>query len=663
MSYLIPIVEVLDAYNLLIGFVQPKILHVQMSHLLYVTVHIQIGMGFLGINFLTKEQERKNELIRLEDLASPAPTNDGDDEGVTSPNTSTNEDIPKKFSRGAATFIIFSAVPYMFQIIFYGGLNMYAYHCFKDDLYRTIRLNGLFENDGNRFVATASVDSASYRSPGEYARNMDTVVSTVYDMVNGKLFSVPKLILLPQIIAKQPMLVLKIFPFILMSDYIKSTIVATVTTEVERVNKKAKGLEAIRTRIEQFDLKNSDLIQRSGYGSIPFTKRRWVSLTEEIQDLTIRGAILNRSRMYFAGLQRHFIMIALVDCALAKLILIGKIMAKDIFVYQRAIEDAIDLLLMRSRAESQLASMATAIDVLDDLKATWAGSEQQNLINCSINDAQDSDGGQRGVLAIKDLAYTRGAAAVRTSDLVVKPGIYAVTGANGSGKSTLFSVIMSCDTNKKSINLDKSISIDRTASINMPSSDVVEISQNFYWPLFTIPVDWIYQIHTADVTDDMKRDQMITRVEEALQSLNFYQEMQSDHGSETLNAPTNSPINLLRSDLTEKKEDWFGDLSGGQKSKVELVRKVFLANECPKILLIDETFAPLDPDSKSLVMGKLKDFCSNSIVLVIYHADVQIDEKGEEAEEEACVPSSNFFDSNLHVEDGILSLRSVCIES
>lgn len=86
----------------------------------------------------------------------------------------------------------------------------------------------------------------TYRT--EYARNMDTVVSTVYDMVNGKLFSVPKLILLPQIIAKQPMLVLKIFPFILMSDYIKSTIVATVTTEVERVNKKAKSVSAARIK-------------------------------------------------------------------------------------------------------------------------------------------------------------------------------------------------------------------------------------------------------------------------------------------------------------------------------------------------------------------------------------------------------------------------------
>lgn len=91
--------------------------------------------------------------------------------------------------------------------------------------------------------------------------------------------------------------------------------------------------------------------------------------------------------------------------------------------------------------------------------------------------------------------------------------------------------------------------------------------------------------------------------------------------------------------------------------------KVFLRSECPKILLIDETFAPLDPDSKSLVMGKLKDFCSNSIVLVIYHADVKIDEKGKEVEGEVCVRSSNFFDGNLHVEDGMLSTRSVCTES
>lgn len=301
----------------------------------------------------------------------------------------------------------------------------------------------------------------------------------------------------------------------------------------------------------------------------------------------------------------------MVDCALAKLIAIGKIIASDIFVYQRAIEDAIDLLLMRSRAESQLASMATSIELLKDLKVTWMESEQRNVLECSVSNDFDN------ALKINDLAYSRGSAAVRKitftffangfgcklylvnlflresshvesmyfnflsvfqvqiDKLVMQPGIYAVTGANGSGKSTLFRLIMSCNTNKKSIDLASSISIDKIGSVLMPSSDVVEISQNFYWPLFTRPVDWIYQTHlNTDVMSDFKREQMITRVEEELRSLHFYQEDQTGNGSGTTNAPAAKTTSLLRSDLTEVKEDWFGDLSGGQKSKVELVRKV-----------------------------------------------------------------------------------------
>jgi ABC-type Mn2+/Zn2+ transport system ATPase subunit len=96
---------------------------------------------------------------------------------------------------------------------------------------------------------------------------------------------------------------------------------------------------------------------------------------------------------------------------------------------------------------------------------------------------------------------------------------------------------------------------------------------------------------------------------------------------------------------------------------------VFLHDKCPQLLLIDETFAPLDPESKSLVMGKLKRFCSNSVVLVIYHADVQVEELGDNMNgnsinnEDVCVPSSNFFDDNLHVDNGTFILRAVCMDS
>lgn len=511
---------------------------------------------------------------------------------------------------------------------------MYAFHCFRDDIHRTIRLNDLFDKDGSRFVATAS-SKASNLSPGAYATNAETVVTTVYDLINQSLFSVPKLMLLPMIIAKQPMLMLKITPLIMFSDYVKATIVAAINGEVERVGKQVKDIESKRTKVEQYDLKNSELIQRSGHNSVLFTERKWISLTEEIQDLNARVHIMRRCRMYFAWIQRHFVMMALVDCALAKLIAVGKIVAADIFVYARAIEDMINFVLMRSRADSELASMKTSIKVLRELKGIWDASEERNLLHCTFSDTG-------GDLLIEGLTYTRGSASVGIENISLPSGIYAVTGANGSGKSTLFRLMMGCDTNAESVDIHSSIVINSPGSIHMPTSDVVEITQNFYFPLFSAPFDWIYDVNMfAGEISAAQKGSMTEKLENELKSLKFYPETQIDDSTSS-----------LATDLTTMKDDWFSDLSGGQKSKVELVRKVFLADQCPKVLLIDETFAPLDPDSKNMVMQKLKAFCNESIVLVIYHAEA--------SEDSTCVESSNFFSSNIHVEDGSLFLRPVC---
>ena len=121
---------------------------------------------------------------------------------------------------------------------------MYAFHCYRDDLHRTIRLNDLFETTGNRFVATAT-SKTSKLSPESYATNSETIVTTCYDMINRNLFSLPKLMLLPGIVAKQPMLLLQITPLILLSDWIKSTIVASITNEVEKINKEVKDVSFI----------------------------------------------------------------------------------------------------------------------------------------------------------------------------------------------------------------------------------------------------------------------------------------------------------------------------------------------------------------------------------------------------------------------------------
>jgi hypothetical protein len=232
------------------------------------------------------------------------------------------------------------------------------------------------------------------------------------------------------------------------------------------------------------------------------------------------------------------------------------------------------------------------------------------------------------------------------------------------------------------------------AFITMPSSDVVEISQSFYWPLYTRPIDWIYQCHLLEENDEAEA--MVRRVAEELQALEFRQASsfaQDDDGSDGNATETFDPLEAsvisVMEELTDVKEDWFNDLSGGQKSKVELVRKVrkvvcllplsvlrcmhhssltyplydslftqvFLHDKCPSVLLIDETMAPLDPNSKSIVMEKLKRFCADSVVIVIYHTDVRENEDGETID---CVPSNDFFDENIHLVNHTLVHRPVC---
>lgn len=278
--------------------------------------------------------------------------------------------------------------------------------------------------------------------------------------------------------------------------------------------------------------------------------------------------------------------------------------------------------------------------------------------------------------------------------------MYALTGVNGAGKSTLFRVLMSCDTNVKTIDLPSSIFLSTPSdhfeekadlpedscvaadedscevvhndandsdeivpkvSITMPSSDVAEISQSFYWPLYTRPIDWIFQCHLLEEKEEAEA--MVRRTAELLQSLEFRQVSSfAQHDTNTTDSakpvdPFEASIVSVMEELVDVKEDWFGDLSGGQKSKVELVRKVFLHDSCPSVLLIDETLAPLDPGSKSLVMSRLKTFCADSVVVVIYHTDVRENEEGESID---CVPSNDFFDENIHLVNHTLVHRPVC---
>mmetsp|Transcript_30627 Transcript_30627/g.46378 ORF Transcript_30627/g.46378 Transcript_30627/m.46378 type:complete len:824 (+) Transcript_30627:25-2496(+) len=673
--YFFPLKEMSEAYDTILLFVDKVSLDKLISWLLFVTFNIQVGMGYLGIEFLRKEQQRRNDLIRLDmnvnDDSQPhstAPTKSAF-EGVRAKARNNQMEKARRFQRGAVPFILLTAAPYMLQIIALGNINFFAYTCFEHDIHRAVRLNKLFSHDS--YLVAMANDSAT--PPQAFGQSMDAVVSTNYEIFNRKLFSLPKILLLPGIIMRQPLLVIQITPLIFGSDYIKARVMAFLTTNIEKFRKQSMEIESIRSKIESFDLKNAEILQRSGTGATQFTKKRWEDLTAQIQDKSFMASFLTRTKNFFSFIQRQFVFSVLIDCALAQLIAIGKIASADTFVFSRAIEDSVDTVLMKSRAESELARMLTEIEKLRKLSEVFDQSRDQLLLPCSIAPQPDSTPN----IVLRNLHYSRGSASVDIDDTVLKAGIYALTGANGSGKSTLFRVLMSCNTNEKPTDLPSSISFsndvcvvaDASSStgegvcvsdpseknlkpeIIMPSSDVSEISQTFYWPLYTRPIDWIYQSH---LTNEQNIRSMSLKVAQLLQDLDFRQIKTEGNETEIVTMPTD----VVAEELIEEKEDWFNDLSGGQKSKVELVRKVFIHDVCPSVLLIDETMAPLDPNSKSLVMSKLKAFCKGSIIIVIYHTDVRGSDDEEKFDE--CVPSNNFFDGNIHLESRTINMRALC---
>jgi hypothetical protein len=115
-EYLIPIRECLDAYDMMASLSLPAdVLPRQLSHLLFVTFHIQVGMGFLGIHFLRQEQSRRNMLVRMdvatdEDNAAAANGKQAADPAAAIMERS------RKFQRSAIPFIFRTALPYMLQV-------------------------------------------------------------------------------------------------------------------------------------------------------------------------------------------------------------------------------------------------------------------------------------------------------------------------------------------------------------------------------------------------------------------------------------------------------------------------------------------------------------------------------------------------------------------
>jgi DNA mismatch repair ATPase MutL len=95
---LFPIHELHRAYDIMHQFADssnPGVLQKQVHHLLFVTFHIQVGIGYLGIHFLRQEQHRRNQLIRMDmdiiDIEATTSTKDDVNNVTTTSSSSAND--------------------------------------------------------------------------------------------------------------------------------------------------------------------------------------------------------------------------------------------------------------------------------------------------------------------------------------------------------------------------------------------------------------------------------------------------------------------------------------------------------------------------------------------------------------------------------------------
>lgn len=595
-EHLLPLKEIRDTHKVVTDYLGSSVINDKLEVLSIITVNTQLALGYTGIRYLQESQNKNNVLITVGEQLNTV-----------------------QFMGTVKTFLIASSIPYLLRRTLIDNINKHHFHNFVYFIKNEFRINSTFRDNNFAIISKSNYTIDSYTNA------FYNVLDKSYRIIEENIFSLSKLSLFPSILKNHPKFVLTVLPIIVVIDLAKSAIESKITSKIEELATDKEILSSKRNSIELHDAKNSGLIDKNN--AVEFTKERWQQLSDKLQENNMQSFLLTTVNDYIQWFYWSDILYSSIECVVAKLLEAKDIQIADVWVYSRVIEDAIGLLLIRSRNSAQLASIRAELSRLQNLKNLLEKNGNEQNFLCNINPDTKA-------IRIEEIEFSRGNQEKNTKvtiqNLTLEMGkVYAVTGANGAGKSSFFGILDYCISGK----LDSSYNITKAMNVFLPSQNLVEVTQVFYCPLYVKPIDWMIQKNTSSLSSDD-----IHKYEEKIEDLAGQFKL---YGGE---AKTH-----LKDQLHEEKENWYNDLSGGQKSKIELIKKVFLHQKCPEILLIDEAFSQLDPESKGIIQSTLKSFCAESLVLVIYHADAG----------STCVPSG-FYDDNLHFSNNTAQLIGTC---
>lgn len=172
--------------------------------------------------------------------------------------------------------------------------------------------------------------------------------------------------------------------------------------------------------------------------------------------------------------------------------------------------------------------------------------------------------------------------ALNSLDLVIPNGMFGILGRNGSGKSTLMNII---------------------ATILQPSKGTVTIngieiknSQKIRQMIGNLPQDF-------DFYPNMK-------VSEVLYYLGFLSKINQTNFDKYVD------LILRKVNLIDYKNKKVKSLSGGMKKRLGIAQAIL---HDPKVIIVDEPTAGLDPEERVRLRNLLSDLAENKIVIISTH--------------------------------------------